>query len=55
MPFRPKTDNRSDLERFMAKRMGAKTIEVSEPHFPVSQPDTITNLILQATGRRGFL
>jgi pimeloyl-ACP methyl ester carboxylesterase len=40
-----------DLERFMAKRMGAKTIEVKASHLAlISQPDTIANLILQATG-----
>jgi pimeloyl-ACP methyl ester carboxylesterase len=40
-----------DLQRFMAKRMGAKTIEVKASHVSlISQPDTITNLILQAAG-----
>jgi len=40
-----------DLERFMAKRMGAKTIEVKASHVSlISQPDTIANLILQAAG-----
>jgi pimeloyl-ACP methyl ester carboxylesterase len=40
-----------DLERFMAKRMGAKTIEVKASHVSlISQPDTITNLILEAAG-----
>jgi pimeloyl-ACP methyl ester carboxylesterase len=39
-----------DLERFMAKRMGAKTIEVKASHLSlISQPDTITDLILEAT------
>jgi pimeloyl-ACP methyl ester carboxylesterase len=38
-----------DLERFMAKRMGAKTIEVEASHLAlISHPDAITNLILQA-------
>src|SRR5262249_51457248 len=38
-----------DLERFMAKRMGAKTIEVKASHVSlISQPDTIANLILEA-------
>ena len=38
-----------DLERFMAKRMNAKTIEVPASHLAlISQPDAITNLILQA-------
>src|SRR2546423_4118409 len=41
-----------DLERFMAKRMGAKTIEVQASHLAlISQPDTITNLILEAAGQ----
>ena len=40
-----------DLERFMAKRMGAKTVEVTASHLSmISQPDTITALILEATG-----
>jgi pimeloyl-ACP methyl ester carboxylesterase len=38
-----------DLERFMAKRMGAKTIEVKASHLSLlSHPDTISNLILEA-------
>lgn len=38
-----------DLERFMAKRMGAKTIEVDASHLSlISHPDAITNLILEA-------
>jgi pimeloyl-ACP methyl ester carboxylesterase len=41
-----------DLERFMAKRMGAKTIEVKASHLSlISQPDTITGLILEAAGQ----
>jgi len=41
-----------DLQRFMAKRMGAKTIEVKASHLSlISQPDTITNLILEAAGQ----
>jgi hypothetical protein len=41
-----------DLERFMAKRMGAKTIEVKESHVSlVPHPDTIANLILEAAGQ----
>ena len=40
-----------DLERFMAKRMGAKTIEVKASHLAlISHPDTIANLILEAAG-----
>jgi len=42
-----------DLERFMAKRMGAKTIEVKASHVSlISQPDEITQLILEAAGQR---
>jgi Alpha/beta hydrolase family len=38
-----------DLERFMAKRMGAKTIEIEASHLAlISHPDAITDLILQA-------
>ena len=38
-----------DLERFMAKRMGAKTIEVNASHLAlISQPDAITNLTMEA-------
>jgi pimeloyl-ACP methyl ester carboxylesterase len=41
-----------DLERFMAKRMGAKTIEVKASHVSlISQPDMIANLILEAAGQ----
>ena len=40
------------LERFMAKRMGATTIEVKASHLSlISQPDTITRLILDAAGQ----
>jgi pimeloyl-ACP methyl ester carboxylesterase len=40
-----------DLERFMAKRMGATTIEVKASHLSlISQPDIITKLILEAAG-----
>jgi pimeloyl-ACP methyl ester carboxylesterase len=43
-----------DLERFMAKRMGAKTIEVKASHVSlISQPDAIAALILEAAGQRG--
>ncbi|HYZ44610.1 MAG TPA: alpha/beta hydrolase [Xanthobacteraceae bacterium] len=42
-----------DLERFMAKRMGAKTIEVKASHLSlISHPDEITMLILEAAGQR---
>jgi pimeloyl-ACP methyl ester carboxylesterase len=38
-----------DLERFMAKRMKATTIEVDAGHLSlVSHPEEISNLILQA-------
>jgi pimeloyl-ACP methyl ester carboxylesterase len=41
-----------DLERFMAKRMGATTIEVKASHLSlISQPDIITKLILNAAGQ----
>ena len=39
-----------DLERFMAKRMGATTIEVDSSHLSlISHPDEISRLILRAT------
>jgi pimeloyl-ACP methyl ester carboxylesterase len=41
-----------DLQRFMAKRMNAKTIEVKSSHLSlISQPDAIANLILEAAGQ----
>jgi pimeloyl-ACP methyl ester carboxylesterase len=41
-----------DLERFMARRMGAKTIEVKASHLSmISHPDQITRLILDAAQR----
>lgn len=40
-----------DLQRFMAKRMGAKTIEVKASHLSlISHPDEITQLIIKAAG-----
>jgi hypothetical protein len=40
----------SDLQRYMAKRMGATTIEVNASHLSlISHPDEITNLIRLAT------
>jgi pimeloyl-ACP methyl ester carboxylesterase len=49
------TDDRTinpDLERFMAKRMGAKTIEVKASHLSlISHPEEITRLILDAAGQ----
>jgi len=54
--MRFQTDDRTinpDLERFMAKRMGAKTIEVQASHLSlVSHPGEITQLILEAAGQR---
>jgi pimeloyl-ACP methyl ester carboxylesterase len=42
-----------DLERFMAKRMGAKTIEVKASHVSlISQPEAIANLILDAASQQ---
>ena len=42
-----------DLERFMAKRMGATTIEVKASHLSlISHPNEITQLILNAAGQR---
>jgi pimeloyl-ACP methyl ester carboxylesterase len=41
-----------DLQRFMAKRMGAKTIEVQASHVSlISRPDAIAALIVEAAGR----
>jgi len=41
-----------DLQRFMAKRMGAKTIEVKASHVSlISQPDRIADVILEAAGQ----
>jgi len=41
-----------DLERFMAKRMGAKTIELESSHLSmISHPDAITALVLEAAGQ----
>lgn len=41
-----------DLERFMAKRMGATTIEVKASHVSlISHPQEIAELILRAAGR----
>lgn len=42
-----------DLERFMAKRMGATTIELKSSHVSlISHPQEVTDLILQGAGRR---
>jgi pimeloyl-ACP methyl ester carboxylesterase len=43
-----------ELERFMADRMKAKTIEVKASHLSlISHPNEITSLILDAAGRSG--
>jgi pimeloyl-ACP methyl ester carboxylesterase len=43
-----------DFQRFTAKRMGAKTIEVPASHLSlISHPHEIANLILEAAGQRG--
>ena len=48
------TDDRTidpDLERFMAKRMNARTVELKASHLSlISQPQAIANLILEAAG-----
>lgn len=42
-----------DLERFMARRMGAKTIELDASHLSlISHPAEIAGLILEAAGQR---
>ncbi len=42
-----------DLQRFMAKRMSARTIEVKASHVSlISQPEVIATLILEAAGQR---
>jgi pimeloyl-ACP methyl ester carboxylesterase len=42
-----------DLQRFMAKRMAARTIEVKASHVSlISQPEAIATLILEAAGQR---
>jgi pimeloyl-ACP methyl ester carboxylesterase len=42
-----------DLQRFMAKRMGAATIELKSSHLSlISHPKEISDLILQAAERR---
>lgn len=48
------TDDRTihpDLQRFMAKRMDARTIELRSSHLSmISHPDAITDLILESAG-----
>ena len=42
-----------DLERFLAKRMNATTVELEAGHLSlVSKPDEVANLILAAAGQR---
>ena len=42
-----------DLERFMARRMGAETIELQSSHLSIiSHPEAIAALILRAAGRQ---
>jgi pimeloyl-ACP methyl ester carboxylesterase len=42
-----------DLERFMAKRMGARTIELKSSHLSlISHPDEIAQMIIEAAGGR---
>jgi pimeloyl-ACP methyl ester carboxylesterase len=44
-----------DLERFLAKRMRATTVELASSHLSlVSHPREISDLILQAAGHRGL-
>lgn len=42
-----------DLQRFMAKRMGAKTVELKSSHVSlISHPEPVSHLILEAAGQR---
>jgi len=42
------------LQRFMAKRMNATSIEIASSHVSLlSHPEQVSNLILRATGRQG--
>lgn len=44
-----------DLQRFMAKRMNAKTVEIKASHASLlSQPEAIANLIMQAAHVPGY-
>jgi hypothetical protein len=46
-------DDQPNLQPFMAKCMGAKTIEVKASHVSlISQPDTMTDLILEVAGQK---
>jgi pimeloyl-ACP methyl ester carboxylesterase len=41
-----------DLQRFMARRMGARTIEIAASHLSlISRPERVAALILEAAGR----
>jgi len=43
------------LQRFMAKRMGAQTIELKSSHVSlISQPDAVANLIMKAANVPGY-
>ena len=43
-----------DMQRFMAKRMGATTIEIPASHMsPLSHPEEVANLILDAAAKAG--
>ena len=43
-----------DMQRFMAKRMGATTIEIPASHMsPLSHPEEVANLILDAAEKAG--
>jgi hypothetical protein len=53
---RPEQDRTTspELERFLANRMHAKTIEVDASHLSlITHPQEITDLIVNAAGRRG--
>ncbi|MBA3940689.1 MAG: alpha/beta hydrolase [Sphingopyxis sp.] len=44
-----------DLQRFMAKRMGARTIELKASHLSlISRPDAVTGLIVEAAALPAF-
>jgi hypothetical protein len=55
-PYAVSTEDRTinpDLERFMAKRMGAKTVEVKASHLSlISHPEESTRLIFEAAGQQ---
>jgi len=44
----------AELQRFMAKRMGANTIELSASHAsPLSHPDEVAKLIMDSAEKAG--